>query len=484
MKTKILIFLCAVTVCFSCSPDKPEMNDFSNYTVDKVVCTAQSNSLVADNESELILEAALYVKSGEYTDIFGNTQYTYRAVPKDRQRRHDIAFYTADGTPVTNPYKTSSANPSKLEFYAVVDGIRSSKPILQLEAEYPEEGTAVAAQPEPVCFEVNVRKAIAVTTKKRIPVVFHLVDAQYNHNAYQSISSDAVYYVIDLWNSVFGRKADRASNGANPNIEFVPVLRDPSGKKLKDPGINRVLLSESQEPTLTSQGIGYVWNNRSTLYWDCDRYLNVWVFYNGVSVTALDGLKKGYPTIYPEGVYNSTVLPLPSSITADLRHLSAADLAAWKTNPGGTANNGYLEKVGLVFSKSGFASRTSDFVTRMGIFLGVIPNTPYSATSLYPDYSPATGSNKQYMDDRCDDTPQHDIWFWGSPSAGGREASNYGSAQLKYMKSAPWLIFKSTNIAEHASSQTTVTQDQVKRINWVLENAAGRQPWKNTAAID
>lgn len=482
MKPKIIILSCTAALLAACSPDDPQLFDFSNYTVDKVVCQATSNFLVADGVSQLDLEVKLYAAIEDITDDGGAVVHRiYREIPRARWRDHEIKFFTEDGAPVTPPVTTTSATPATLRYYAEVDGMRSSEPVPQLNAIY--AGDTDAVQVGPVYFEVNVRPAIPVTAKKRMPVVFHIVDTEYNRGVGQIIQPDAVYYVIGLWNSVFSRSGDRSSNGANPNLEFVPVLRDPSGKRLENPGVNYVMLTDAEATTLTSQVVSFVWNNSAKMYWDPDKYLNVWVFMASVTPSSTETVKRGYPTVFAEGVYDASALPLPPLIAADLRHLNATDLAAWLKNPGTISATNFVEKVGVLFSKSNFANKTADYITPVSIFMGLIPNASYSE-SAHRFYG-TTAAAKVYMDDQCDDTPIFDIWFWGAPGNGGVQAAGLGSPQIKYMLHAPWSVFRSVNAVDYpASFQTAISQDQVKRINWVLENAPARQPWRNTEAID
>lgn len=482
MKPKHILLWCASAVISACSPDGVELFDFSNYTVDKVVCQASSNFLVADGISRLDLEVKLYAAIEDITDDDGAVVHTiYREIPRTRWRTHDIRFFTEDGSPVTPPITVTSATPSVIRYYATVDGMRSSEPIPQLNAIY--AGDPDAVQVGPVYFEVNVRQAIPVTAKKRIPVVFHIVDTEYNKGVGQIIRPDAIDHVITVWNSVFSRSEDRASNGANPNLEFVPALRNPSGKRLENPGVNYVMLTDADAATLATQTHSFVWNNSARLYWDPDQYLNVWVFMASVLPTSAETVKRGYPTVFEEGVYDADALPLPPLIAADLKHLSAADLAAWLKNPSTISTTNFVEKVGILFSKSAFATQTADYLTPLSIFLGIIPNSAYSEPS-HRFYGTTTAS-KVFMDDQCDDTPVYDIWFWGTPSNGGVQASGLGSPQIKYMRHAPWSVFRSANVVEYPSSfQTAITQDQVERVKWILENAPARQPWRNTGAID
>ncbi len=476
MKTKYLIAAFSFLAAVSCTPESSQFYNFE-YTVDKVVCQANSNYFVADGISQLGLEVKLYAKQGTYTDVNGREQIRYMEIPRERWREHTIKFFDRAGKEVQPSMTSTTMAPGEYEFYAEVDGMRSSKPVLQLRAEHPETGEPIAEQPEPVFFTMNVRAAKPIPAKKRIPVIFHIVDMELPRNTEQIIDPDAVYYVIDQWNKVFGRKLSTASNGANTNLEFVPAVRDPRGNILAEPGINRVYTADGNIARAD------IWTN-TNLYWDYDRYLQVYIMSHSSwnPVYAADQYRRTLPCAFAGDSYDAQALPLPASVTMK-SGLDAAALAAWKAKPD------YLENVALVFhkTKQPFANLTTDYVSQMAGFLGVIPNMGASETSYH------FGTPKVYTDDYCDDTFMFNAYYTNN-GWGNLENRDYGSLTVKYTvtlnaaKNAgvpgyPWIIYESANANEADSYQTVVTQDQARRIEWTLNNAVARQAWKDDYAI-
>jgi hypothetical protein len=364
--------------------------------------------------------------------------------------------------------------------------MRSSKPVLQLLAEHPDEllamhperGKPIAEGPEPVFFTMHVRAADPVPAKRRIPVVFHIIDSEMSRTALQEMDSDAVYYVIRLWNNVFGRKFSTASNGANPNLEFVPALRDPRGNLLKEPGINRVYTASGELPRSS------IWTN-ANMYWDYDKYLQVYIIADPAwypVVYESTQFQRTLPYLFATGTYDAEKLPLPRLRTPK-DDLDAAGLAAWKAKPD------YLENVALVFHKTdnAFANLTAAYVGQMAGFLGVIPNMGASETPYH------YGSPRTYTDDYCDDTFMFNDYYT-SVTYGGLASTGGGSPARKYtvvLNAAknrgapgyPWVVYDAENANENYSRGTVITQDQARRIEWTLNNAVARQPWKDDYAI-
>ncbi|MGN5953340.1 hypothetical protein ACP6L2_01875 [Sphingobacterium lactis] len=479
MNIKSILFLCIFAIV-GCSPD-----DFNfaqmEYQVDKVVCQANANYFTTDGVSQLGLQVKLYTKSGTYKDVNGQIQNQYSEIPKSRWRQHNIKFFDRSGKEYPSNYTTTEFTTSTLDFYAEVDGIRSSKPILQELAEHPLTGNAIPEDPNPVYFRMNIRQPYPTPALKKIPIVFHIVDLESVRDRSQELNSDAIYYVIQMFNNVFGRKAANASNGANTNIEFVPVIRDPKGNILFEKGINRVYLTDEQH--FEQFNADYVFNNPS-MYWDVDKYLNVWILNHNswANTSQSNRYSRSLPFVFAKGKYDASAFPLPKSIAIkELQNQQEED--NWEKKPN------YLENVGIVFHKSsdGFAQLYPAYVSQLSAFLGVIPNSSVNDTSVQ------FGSPKTWVDDYCDDTFAYNQYYAGT-SQGGLASTVFGNSRIKYTveinaaKNAgkpgyPWITYESVNTGEQSSDQSIITQDQAKRIEWTLNNAFARQMWKDSYAI-
>lgn len=527
MKARLLFIMLSSALVYACSPDSLPTYDFSNYRIDRVVCEASSNYLVADNISELDLHVKLYSKMGTYNDIYGIDRDYYMEIPRERWRDHDIKFYI-NGSRVTPPYKTSATSPATLQCYAEVDGVRSGQSPAKLLALYqPRDsrdapaGTApeYTPDPDPFFFEVTVREAYTPAARK-IPVVFHIIDTKDNQAKEQELHSSAIYDIIDLLNYVYGRKHSTAPNGANPNIMFVPALKNTSGAKMTEPGINRIYLDGTNTADYSANYLGWIWNLDKTseglelnesryntmaaagtlpvrtprVFWNPDRYLNIWVLATPDLIDILlssSSLAVTYfPLVYPGGIYDDEAFPIPDGWESALRIMDEAQLAMWKKNPYDlrlppakfTNKNKSLGQAGLWMTKRQATNYSIAITQHMGAFLGLIPN----ASVTYADEhltlpTNATGA-KRWLDDYCDDLPPQNRWY-GEPRIGGVENADSGTGIVKYTKSAPYFVYRSFNIMESGSSYSYVSQDQVRRMQWVLENVPGRQMWKDLWAI-
>ena len=519
MRTFFLFITVFVVMFCACSPEDFQGYDLSNYSVDKVVCEASSNFLTADGVAQLDLSVKIYTLTGTYTDEYGVERDRYMEVPQDRWRNHDIKYYI-NGTEVTPPYVTSTVSPSTLQCYAVLDGIHSSQspakqyalypPLLSNRDPKPESASPVyTADPDPFFFEVTVRQAPSAieVPPRRMPVVFHIIDLRDHVAKKQILEASVVTSMVNVLNGVFGRKYDRFPSGANPNIEFVLALKNPSGAILAEPGINRRYIEENELEAYTNDHLTWIWNldditeaaynagsmptRTPRVYWDPDRYLNIWVYHaprDNSGTTSVQFL----PRVLPEGVYDPAEFPLPAGWTSVLREMNSTQLAQWKANPYDLRlpptrfpdKIKTLSQVGIYMTKENIANYDFAIARQMGVFLGLIPSTAVSRTG---EYLVGVGSTA-WWDDLCDDTPPYDYWYGvNHPSdgvtEGGVEYSAIGSNRVKYTKVAPYFAYRSNNIMENGSSQSSVSLDQVKRMQWVLENVPGRQAWKNLTAI-
>ena len=507
---------------YSCSRDDIKIYDFSNYTVDKVVCQASSNILIADNVSELDLHVKLYAKTGTYTDKYGKQRDQYLEIPKERWRNHDVKFFLGN-TDVTPPYKTSTVPAETLKFRAEVDGIKSTLSPAATAAAFPPAGSVGGATTEPAepvdpgYFEVTVKQPYTVQARK-IPVIFHIIDSKDNEDKGQILQSEVIYAIIDQWNEVFGRKNSTAPNGANPNLEFVPALKKDK-TVLAEPGINRVTLTAAVYAQLKSN-VAWIWkldtytvpdygvtanldekaykllleadklpNVTPNQFWDSKKYLNVWVS-DVMAPFSYADLGNYLPQMFEEGVYDETELPLPDAVKARIaaRTLTPEMMTMWYKNPydlrlppeAFKAKEVYKEpqQAGIVMKKTSLTNFNTDVVQHMGAFLGLIPNTIRDDKNQYI----FAATEKMYLDDECEDTPVYNRWF-NLPDYGGMEAARDGNNRVKYTLEPPYYIFRSQNIMEYGSSQTVITQDQLRRIEWMLENAHARQMWRDLSAI-
>ena len=236
--------------------------------------------------------------------------------------------------------------------------------------------------------------------------------------------------------------------GVDTHIEFKKALYSPNGIKLKEPGINRIVVNniivENKEEPEKAVDI-YKFIEETGIDWSNTEYLNIWLvsdiedkvkdFVSSVSINCL-------PKYYNSGVLAED---LPKGLTlteyTDETVLSVANKGEiYKlqelTNMGNPTQNG--------FNELGFY---------IGMYLGLLPvsNTMYQESQGNIDF--------------CDDTINYD---WTS----------------NLYKSTSKFYFKSENLmGDNSGLHTAISKEQAIRIRWVLENCPERSPWKSDFAF-
>jgi hypothetical protein len=440
---KIVFLLACISALCSCSPDDIERADLSDYTIAKVVCQADHNILVADGESQLALQVRLFRNTGStYTDKYGDEQPVYGEIPSDRWRNHDIRFFLADGTPVTTiPYKTTNYNATGFDFYAIVDGVRSTMPPEQIRQNYTTGTAADAPIPDAeVLFHVTLREAIPAYTEVTYPVIFHIAQDKTLTDRKQGIDRSIVDFFFNTWKTTLNREVDKAANGANPRIKLVLAKYDPDGNLLEENGIHRI-------NGLTTAEIGALTDAQilSSYTWDYKRYLNVWIL-EGKSTVSTSNL---YPKNYVAGYDASLVSPISSPVTVDAN--------TWQPSN--------LYHIGVLIRSTDFIRPDlNSYTNYLGAYFGL--------------YANAAASNiTASVNDGCEDTFSY-IQYYGT---GGRPAAAIGSTRVKLTAGTnnPWVVFYSSNIMEASSFCTTISQDQAKRIRHALEYSPARWAYKD-----
>ncbi|HYG00837.1 MAG TPA: M43 family zinc metalloprotease [Chryseosolibacter sp.] len=109
----------------------------------------------------------------------------------------------------------------------------------------------------------------------QIPTVVHIVHHGEPLGTGSNISQEQILSQFEVLNEDFrriGAGYNDHPSGADINIEFVPVLVDPQGKVLQEPGINRVFgYSAYYDYDIIELEL------KPNTQWDPDRYFNIWV---------------------------------------------------------------------------------------------------------------------------------------------------------------------------------------------------------------
>jgi hypothetical protein len=121
----------------------------------------------------------------------------------------------------------------------------------------------------------------------KIPTIIHVVHHGEPVGIGSNITQEQIMSQFDVLNEDFRRLGGGFNDhpsGADINIEFVPVLVDPQGKILEEPGVDRIFgYSAYYDYDRTEYEL------KPNTQWDPDRYFNIWVVKFGGSFSGYLG---------------------------------------------------------------------------------------------------------------------------------------------------------------------------------------------------
>ena len=313
-----------------------------------------------------------------------------------------IKIYKKDGTPVGWTFRTTDLSENAVEFQASYQGLESTVRKVDLRP-----------VPEDVFEPITV------------PVIFHVVVPESMAHAYTSIHAEDVQKLIDRANRVFKNDIIHAPSSIDSKITFELATHDSWGNELEEKGIHRVDVSD--ETIITS----YI---KTSLIWDTDRYLNIYI-----------------------SEFEDTQTSLPAYILDNGAQLDMEYIR--KVSNVSNATFYYYYDVSIGITKSNFYSMVSNgfgLEDLLGKFYG-----------LYPSFR---GDSWGAKDDFCDDTYTSanvymslEKWTYQGTDENGRSIKNGNE-----------IYYNSYNIMDAYSPANTITYDQVKRIRTVIDNCPFR----------
>ncbi len=408
-------------IAIGCSPDKYEsLNDNTILDVTKIVSARiipNHNQLIADGKAIYDLRPYLYFESGT-------------SVPDYRVTDDMVEYKTASGKTLTRYYSTDDAS---------LIGT-TQEVTMQL------KGTDIIS--EPISFKIVAPPTASETTKKVIPIVFHIVQTNDDITMYEgAYDADLINLLLEKLNNLYNGSISENPVGVNSGIEFKAAMYAPNGSMLREPGINRVVVDEVLPVDSDNTEI-YKFIETANIDWSGEDYLNVWLISDRnerVSKFSKDIVTNCLPMYYNAGV---DVATLPEGLT-----LTEYD----GTTPLTVANSGVIYKLQSLFSvdRSFGSSGTpsfNDLSYYIGRYMGLLPTYSYSDTA---------------GDDFCDDTIDYD-----------------GDKDWPYKRIDTTYYFKSENIMDDATGlHVSISKDQVKRARWILDNSPDRAAWKSDFAF-
>lgn len=432
---KIILILFVFAAVLSCKKNEYEsyriLPDIEKIT--RVNLSPNSPALIGNGKAELLFKVKAYMnvshtRTIEVTEndkiILKDSTFTSEIeITEDRIPKEWIKIYLEDGTPVENVFKTTKNIGETLKFKASVNGVESKVREVKIVAE-------PVIEPEQII----------------VPVIFHIVYYKKEEYQYTDMNNAMLTKLIERLNKAFaGELYPNAATSANTNIKFELATLDKSGKPLKEVGINRVMISDSDNSRT------YCKNN---LVWDLTKYLNIWVHSGrdewGIGVSA------------PRYILNNgSELIMGENSWEQLMKVEKVTDAKWNQ----------ISEVGIEFNKvhlyrmvnatnSSSSGGTGDRLENViGQFYGLKPTYRFNY-------------NENNLTDYCDDTYTH-LSIYSRP-----EKWNYtigtSPGNDKQFKDGNEIYYDSYNIMDNHSMSSTITPDQAKRIRIAIKNCPFR----------
>lgn len=313
------------------------------------------------------------------------------------------------------------------------------------------------------------------------PIVFHIIQNSKDIVSFGGpFSAGRIHQELERINRTFSGLLSATPNGSDSYISFRMAEYDPYGKRMAEPGINRLVVNNITTEHPTSQAAFEDLIKEHSLLWPADKYLNIWLIGDrGVMDARNSGHWLGYgttPKYYAPG-YDAVTQPkgliLNTNPPAEpLANDIGIRYRLWDLNENDRVYGAYFYDPSPIGGGT-ILSNTNDLVCYFGRYFG-----------LLDCYAPEMQSPEaiRNFDDYCTDTHKY-----------GAVSSMYKGNVTLY-KSWPVspltepegarLFWMSENIMEDQTGlHRSISADQVKRIRWVINNCEFRQAWKSDAAF-
>lgn len=406
-----------ILLLFSCTPDDYTYQDNRNMdvsSVDSVALVANHVMVLADGYAQLELFPKLFTREG-------------KQIPDTRVKDEWLEYVSESGIPVSRYFSTSDAN-------LIGQTVTARLKI---------KGTGLESNP--VTFRVVAPLEAEYTSEIKIPVVFHIVQTTEDVESFGGeYKGEQIEALLTKLNNMLDGSTTHNSVGVNTHIRLEPAFYDPDGKKLTEPGINRLTVKEINTENRYEDFL-----SRQHLIWPTERYMNIWLISDREMIVSDFGNRVSslcYPYYVnpgqegaPEGIAwreytGEALLACESGIIYKLQELDNIDRDF--SNEGGLANNelGYY----------------------IGQYLGLLP----------------TCHLRGEMTDYCDDTLDY-----------GPDENAVGGNRQWY-KEANGCYFRAENIMDDPrGGHCSVSREQCIRMRWVLNHCPGREAWKSDFAF-
>ena len=415
--------LCIGAVFASCSPDDIIVGDNSIVditSVDSIGIAPDYLSVIANGVAVLDLRPQLFRKEKQGDSI--------RVIQILDARVNDewIEYSANTSLPVSRYFSTNNQSlvGSEIGITAKIKGTNI----------YSEE------------VKIKVVAPVTITREITIPVVFHILQTQEDVENFGYFNYAKIDMIVKKLNNAFGNVAPNAI-GIDTKITFKKAVYDHLGNRLHEEGVNR-LSPLTSIGTERNKEVAYYDSllQELKIVWPTDQYMNIWLvtdrttpdFGSIISERNIPGYYTGSGENVPNGL---NLRPYDSSVKFTV------------FQSGVIYKSQLINAVETSTGNSGTAS-DNDLLYYVGKYLGLLQTFSFTSNAN-PDY--------------CDDTHNYSI-------------ENNTNTQM--YKTANNCYFLSTNIMDDPTGvHTSVSQDQYKRIFWILENSPERSAWKSSFAF-
>lgn len=408
-------------LAFGCSPDDYTYHDNDNVditTIDSVVLVPNHTLLLADGYAQLDLRPMLYTKEKHQ-------------ILDSRVKEEWLEYRSESGVALNRHFSTSDAS---LIGQTLTVRVKI-------------KGTDVESQP--VSFQVVAPLDEKYTSEIKIPVVFHVVQTTEDIESFGgAYTQEGLNLLLLKLNNMLSGVASFNPVGVNTHIRLERALYDQNGKKMPEPGINRLVVKEID---FTNNLTDFL--TAQHLIWPADKYMNIWLI--------SDRNKKIVN-------YHNTVTSncLPKYVYAGTPATGRPVGITWKEFP----SNGtfQLKESGIIYKLQDLdvINRSLDLsmnCNELGYYFGC-----YLGLLSTCNYGDKVGT------DYCEDTHNYFV-----------DLNNMISKENKtWYKRANGCYFRAENIMDDAvGTHNSVSKNQCERMRWVLENCPERAAWKSEFAF-
>lgn len=424
MRNKITKYIALLLIGYcgwSCTPEKAEVYDIDAIEiakVDSIAIAPNYKMLIADGKATLDFRPQLFSKNNG--EVF--------QIPEHRIKNEWLQYSVIGGKNIQRTYATSDKS---------LIG-KTQKVVLSL------NGSNV--KPDTLEFRVVAPLEKEYQKDVTFPIVFHIIQTKEEIETFGvKYTKERIMQFLEKINAVFAGEASNNPIGVNTHITFKPAIYSPKGAKLREEGINRIVVDNIK---IGKDGTFDHIIKDNELFWSSKQYLNVWLLSDFADEFKVFG------TLFSNNFkpkYAKLTMPEFIGMSPKLRALLAIE--PYMEQELEVKQSGVLYKLqSLNISEKQYSNGIgmpidNELIYYIGRYFGL--------------------RNTYEGPDLCDDTHDYDI---------DENKSSYKKANDCY--------FLSENIMDDASGMHTfVSKDQAKVIRWVLEHCPERAAWKSTFAF-